>query len=124
VALDIPDGETIIVYEVPGYDSQHVSGRMGVADANGNKTSLILEPWFADGYPRIDTVRFANGWYYIIGAVTLRTRDFENFESVTPPGAHPIIEVLEFNGNLFAFTREAAYKMTDTDFLGMEDHHE
>ncbi|HKJ90490.1 MAG TPA: hypothetical protein VJ960_05115, partial [Oceanipulchritudo sp.] len=62
------------------------------------------------GLSIIENVAFANGWYYIFGDATVRTNDFLNFEIFDWPDNAPLVHVVPFEGDLYAFSRDAVYR--------------
>lgn len=66
--------------------------------------------WLPKGEHRVNVIRFINGWYYVVGSATVRTRDFEEFEPVKTPNDEELIDMVGYNGDLYAFTRGAVYR--------------
>jgi hypothetical protein len=110
VALTSPDGERLIVFELPGLTSHVLSAGIVVVNTDGSVLQTNLDAFFPDNFARIDAVRFVNGWTYFIGPATVRTRDFETFEAFPSPAPQPIVDIIGFDGDLYVFTREAAYR--------------
>jgi hypothetical protein len=62
------------------------------------------------GISTIENAAFANGWYYIFGDATVRTKDFVDFEVFEWPENTPLVHVVPFEGDLYAFSRDAVYR--------------
>jgi hypothetical protein len=101
--LACPDGERLIAYGD--------SAELGIIEPDG--TVRTVHPWnrFPENDYRIDSVRFIDGWYYLAGSATLRTRDFETFETVVAPEGHHFLDFRYFNGDLYGFTRDTVFKV-------------
>ncbi len=74
----------------------------------------LSHPWkfFPPDDYRIEFIRFVNGWYYLVGSVTLRTRDFETYEKVETPHAKELVAVRHYKDRLLGFLKDAIFEMS------------
>lgn len=101
--IDAPDGERLIAYGN--------CAELAIIEKDG--TTRVVHPWkfFPSNAYRIDKVRFVNGWYYLIGDVTVVTQDFDTFHAFEgPPVDEPVTEVLQFGTNLYVVAGGNVFK--------------
>lgn len=116
--LVCPDGETLIAYGN--------SAEMAIIEADGS--IRLAHPWkyFTAQRYFIRNIRFINGWYYIIGHVLLRTRDFATYEYVGLGEARTtstVRDIREQDGFLHLFTDDVIYRRElERGFLDSIEH--
>jgi hypothetical protein len=114
--LSCPDGENLFVF----------GDRREFAVINPSETlqvPTIPEDFFysLSNSSRIDSIAFANGWYYFftsfpwwnpepIDGLSVRTKDFIEFETVQLPRDLPLKSVIGFGDHLYGFVSGAVYR--------------
>jgi len=102
--LVCPDGENLFAF----------GGSAEIAMISPDGIVRLAHPWkyFDGGRYYINNIRFINGWYYIIGHVLLRTRDFSTYEYVglTEGTTTSVVrDIREQDGFIFLFAGDAIY---------------
>jgi hypothetical protein len=97
-----PDGKKLVAY---GDTSTLVIVEEDGATRESNPWHLFP----SHGY-WVEHVVHVNGWYYVLGPVLLRTKDFRQYESLPLPNNEPILNLVGFNRNLYGFTSSAVYR--------------
>jgi len=108
--LTCPDGERLVLYGE--------TAELFIIERDGSVQRTNIWNHLPKGEQYVRDVKFINGWYYLLGSATLRTRDFVDFEPVEYP--HPLqpVDLLGFGGNLYAFFPDVVYrKPLETGYL-------
>jgi hypothetical protein len=96
-----------------------------IAIINSDGSVRLSHPWRyfpVDDY-RISSVRFINGWYYLTGSVTLRTKDFVIYEVVSTPHGRELVTVRRFKNKLLGFLEDAVFtRELESRFLDSLQH--
>jgi hypothetical protein len=58
----------------------------------------------------IDTISLVNGWYYLLGSHTLRTKNFSEYEVLKTPLEEPFTYVVGFSDYIYGFSPRAVYR--------------
>lgn len=116
--LACPDGENLFAF----------GGSAEIAIIAPDGTVRFEHPWkyFDGGRYYINNIRFINGWYYIIGHVLLRTRDFSTYEYVglaEGTTTSKVRDIREQDGFIFLFAGDHIYaRELERGYLGSIEH--
>lgn len=108
--LACPDGDELVAFG---------AGPLIALQRGGPSFETIdLTPYFEGAEPEITGIGFVDGWFYLLGAETLRTRDFIEFQPYMTPAGEPFTHLLAWNGAVYGFSRGGVYRLSsDSGYL-------